>query len=110
METDSAAEDELTAPGSAEEHELLKDDDEDEDDEADSTLKETHSQIEQQSEDWADEVESEDIKNRALAISAKMIHRFNDWSKTKKGEQPKTLTVGEIIEALRNGQIFDQFE
>ena len=112
METDSAAEDELTAPGSAEEQELLKDDDEDDDDEADSTLKETHSQIEQQSEDsdWADEVEREDIKNRALAINAKMINRFSDWSKTKKGEQPKTLTVGEIIEALRKGQMFDQFE
>ena len=45
-----------------------------------------------------------------LAISAKMIQRFNTWSKTKKGEQPKTLTMGDIIEALRNGQIFDQFE
>ena len=65
----------------------------------------THSQIEHQSEDsdWADEVENEDIKNRALAISAKMINRFNDWSKTRKGEQPKTLTMGEVIEALRNG-------
>ena len=112
METDSATEDELTAPGSAEEHELLKDDDENEDDEADSTLKETRSQIEHQSDesDWADEVEKEDIKNKALAISAKMINRFNDWSKTRKGEKPKTLTVGEITEALRNGQIFDQFE
>ena len=26
------------------------------------------------------------------------------------GDLPKTLTMGEIIEALRNGQIFDQFE
>ena len=70
------------------------------------------SQIERQSDesDWADEVEKEDIKNKALAISAKMINRFNDWSKTRKGEKPKTLTVGEITEALRNGQIFDQFE
>ena len=111
METDSAAEDEPTALGSAEEQALLEDN-EDEEDEANSTLKETRSQTEHHSQDsdWADEVENEDIKNRALAISAKMIQRFNTWSKTKKGEQPKTLTMGEIIEALSNGQIFDQFE
>ena len=55
---------------------------------------------------WFSEIKT---KDPTMASVLDSVAR-QDWSKTKKGEQPKTLSVGEIVEALRNGQIFDQFE